>query len=198
MRARNTSTSLSVTWPPEGKVRLVAYDLAASLGIVEQLPAISVGTAVEVVRDDGHAFQPSKLGAEALARIFGTVYPLPNLEQTWNMAPTRDAPVVRLSRDGQRHFDALRWGLVPYFTKDIKKARKPINARDDNVAKSGMFKDAFARRRCLVAQPHNGATIRTARRRSLWRASMANPLPSVASGNGGGPQKARSSRRSPP
>ena len=40
----------------------------------------------------------SFLPAEALARIFGTVNPLPNLETTWNMAPTRDAPVVRLSR----------------------------------------------------------------------------------------------------
>jgi hypothetical protein len=44
----------------------------------------------------------SFLPAEALARIFGTVNPLPNLEQTWNMAPTRDAPVVRLSREGKK------------------------------------------------------------------------------------------------
>jgi putative SOS response-associated peptidase YedK len=95
----------------------------------------------------------SFLPAEALARIFGTVNPLPNLEQTWNLAPTRDAPVVRLSQDGERHLDALKWGLIPYFTKDIKKARKPINARDDNVAKSGMFREAFAKRRCLVPAP---------------------------------------------
>ena len=95
----------------------------------------------------------SFLPAEAIARIFGTVNPLPNLEPTWNMAPTKDAPVVRLSREGQRHLDALKWGLVPYFTKDLKKARKPINARDDNVAKSGMFREAFAKRRCLVPAP---------------------------------------------
>jgi putative SOS response-associated peptidase YedK len=69
------------------------------------------------------------------------------------MAPTRDAPVVRLSREGERHLDALKWGLVPYFTKDLKKARKPINARSETIAKSGMFKEAFARRRCLVPAP---------------------------------------------
>jgi len=81
----------------------------------------------------------SFLPAEALARFFGTVNPPPNLEQTWNIAATRDAPIVRLSKDGQRHPDALKWGLVPYFTKDdLKKARKPINARDDNIAKSGV------------------------------------------------------------
>jgi len=95
----------------------------------------------------------SFLPAEAIAKIFGTVNPLPNLAPTWNMAPTMDAPIVRLARDGQRYLDVLKWGLVPYFTKDLKKARRPINARSENVAKSGMFKDAFARRRCLVPAP---------------------------------------------
>ena len=95
----------------------------------------------------------SFLPAEALARLFETVNPLPNLEPTWNMAPTRDAPVVRLSRGGERHLDTLRWGLVPYFTKDLKKARKPINGRSETIAKSGMFREAFAHRRCLVPAP---------------------------------------------
>ena len=40
-----------------------------------------------------------------------------------------------------------------YFTKDLKKARKPINARSETIAKSGMFKEAFAKRRCLVPAP---------------------------------------------
>ena len=95
----------------------------------------------------------SFLPAEALARLFGTTNPLPNLEPTWNMAPTRDAPVVRLSREGERHLDVLKWGLIPYFTKDLKTARKPINARSETVATSGMFREAFAHRRCLVPAP---------------------------------------------
>lgn len=95
----------------------------------------------------------SFLPAEALAQLFGTVNPLPNLEPTWNMAPTKDAPVVRLSREDERHLDVLKWGLVPYFTKDLKKARKPINARSETVGTSGMFREAFSRRRCLVPAP---------------------------------------------
>jgi putative SOS response-associated peptidase YedK len=47
----------------------------------------------------------------------------------------------------------LKWGLVPYFTKDPKKARKPINARAETIAKSGIFRAAFAQRRCLVPAP---------------------------------------------
>jgi hypothetical protein len=41
----------------------------------------------------------SFLPAEALARLFGTTGPLPNLEPTWNMAPTKAAPIVRFDRD---------------------------------------------------------------------------------------------------
>jgi putative SOS response-associated peptidase YedK len=93
----------------------------------------------------------SFLPAEYLARLFATVNPPPNLNPTWNMAPTMDAPTVRLDREtGERHLDVLKWGLVPYFTKDLKKARKPINARRETVATSGMFREAFAKRRCLV------------------------------------------------
>jgi putative SOS response-associated peptidase YedK len=59
----------------------------------------------------------------------------------------------RKLQKGERHLDALKWGLVPYFTKDLKQARKPINARSETITKSGMFKEAFVRRRCLVPAP---------------------------------------------
>jgi len=93
----------------------------------------------------------SHLPPELLARLFRTMNPLPNLKPTWNMAPTLDAPVIRLHPEsGERHLDVLEWGLLPYFTKDLKAARKPINARCETVGTSGMFKAALAARRCLV------------------------------------------------
>jgi putative SOS response-associated peptidase YedK len=39
---------------------------------------------------------------------------------------------------------------VPHFTKDLKAPRKPINARAESVTSSGMFRGAFAARRCLL------------------------------------------------
>jgi putative SOS response-associated peptidase YedK len=93
----------------------------------------------------------SFLPAEALRALFHTVNPTPNWEPTWNMAPTRDAPVVRLHPATQaRHLDLLRWGLVPHWAKDAKSVRQPINARAETVATAPMFRDALERRRCLV------------------------------------------------
>ena len=67
-----------------------------------------------------------------------------------NLAPTDSAPVVRLAANGERHLDVMKWGLIPYFTNDLKAARKPINARSETIARSGMFKAAFQKRRCLA------------------------------------------------
>ena len=93
----------------------------------------------------------SFLPAEALRGLFHTVNATPNWQPTWNMAPTRDAPVVRLHPETrERHLDLLRWGLVPHWAKDPKSVRQPINARAETVASAPMFRDAMARRHCIV------------------------------------------------
>jgi putative SOS response-associated peptidase YedK len=93
----------------------------------------------------------SFLPAEAIARIFGAVNPLPNLAPSWNVAPTQSALVVRRHPGtAERHLDLLRWGLLPYWTKEPTKMQQPINARSETAAKSGMFRGPLAQRRCIV------------------------------------------------
>lgn len=85
------------------------------------------------------------------ARLFGTMNELPNFAPTWNLAPSQSAPVVRLHpKSGERHLDILNWGFIPHWTKDVKKARKPINARIETAPSSPMFRGAFQERRCLI------------------------------------------------
>ena len=93
----------------------------------------------------------SLLPPHAVQALFGTAGPLLNAAPSWNVAPTQDAMVVRRHPEtGERRLDLLRWGLVPGWTKDLKAARKPINARSETAAGSGMFRAALAARRCLV------------------------------------------------
>ena len=93
----------------------------------------------------------SSLPPELVAKMFGTAGALPNRGPTWNMAPSQDGMVVRRHPEtGERRLDVLRWGLIPHFTKDLKAARKPINARSETAATSGMFRGALAKRRAIV------------------------------------------------
>ena len=66
----------------------------------------------------------------------------------YNVAPTQDAPVVRL-RDGGRRVEMMRWGLVPHWAK-AKKAPLMINARIEGIDTKPMFRDLLGRKRCLV------------------------------------------------
>ena len=93
----------------------------------------------------------SQLPAELIARLFAAEGTLPNTPPSWTVAPTDAALVVRRHpQTGERRLGELRWGLVPGFTKDIKTARRPINARSETIASSGMFRAALQARRCLV------------------------------------------------
>jgi putative SOS response-associated peptidase YedK len=97
----------------------------------------------------GRYFPPR--GTAAVARYFETVNPLPNLAPSWNRAPTQDGLVVRRHPEtGARHLDALRWGLVPRWAKDPSVGSRMINARSESLAEKPAFRDAFARRRCIV------------------------------------------------
>lgn len=67
----------------------------------------------------------------------------------WNIAPTQPAPIVP-NRAGPRAIELARWGLVPPWAKSLAEGARMINARADTAATKRAFRDALARRRCLV------------------------------------------------
>src|SRR5262245_34765867 len=77
--------------------------------------------------------------------------PNPNFPPSWNVAPTYQLPVVRYHRKaGERSLDLLRWGLVPYWARDLNVGFANINAKAEGIETRPAFRDAFQRRRCLV------------------------------------------------
>ena len=68
----------------------------------------------------------------------------------FNVAPTQPAPVVTL-RDGVRTVEMMRWGLIPFWgTKPGARPPLMINARVESLDAKQVFRDALARKRCLV------------------------------------------------
>lgn len=67
----------------------------------------------------------------------------------WNIAPTQDAPVV-VQEPARRRIRSLRWGLVPPWARDPRVAARHVNARSETASVRPAFREAFARRRCLV------------------------------------------------
>src|ERR1700722_3146568 len=75
----------------------------------------------------------------------------PELAPTYNAAPQSLQPVIRLnSETGEREIAFMKWGLVPYWSKTVKLKYSTINADADKLTTSGMWREPFKRRRCLV------------------------------------------------
>lgn len=77
--------------------------------------------------------------------------PLPGPD--YNIAPT-DPVVAVMERERpegvRRLLTAVRWGLVPSWSKDAAGAARLINARVETVAEKPAFRKALASRRCLL------------------------------------------------
>ena len=71
-------------------------------------------------------------------------------DATWNAAPTQELPVFLVGPKGRRELRLMRWGLVPYWAKNVHIGAKMINIRADTVTEKPGFHNAFSRRRCLV------------------------------------------------
>ena len=78
--------------------------------------------------------------------------------ERYDVAPADPAAVIverRTDADPavtRRAVVLYRWGLLPHWVSDARRAAaKAINARAETVATSGLFREAFRRRRCLGA-----------------------------------------------
>ncbi|MCU1734275.1 MULTISPECIES: SOS response-associated peptidase [unclassified Pseudomonas] len=69
----------------------------------------------------------------------------------WNISPGAQVLIQRLD-DGQMTLARARWGLTPPWLTDL--TRTPAHARAETLAEQPMFREAFAKRRCLL--PANG------------------------------------------
>ncbi|MEM7611017.1 MAG: SOS response-associated peptidase [Pseudomonadota bacterium] len=88
--------------------------------------------------------------AEAVSDLFGVNDAGLAVTPQYNIAPTDLAAVIRLTPAGERELTMLRWGLVPFWSKDRKAASRMINARRETVAEKPAFRKAFRERRCIV------------------------------------------------
>jgi putative SOS response-associated peptidase YedK len=71
----------------------------------------------------------------------------------YNVAPTTHQPIIRQSREtGEREIVLARWGLVPFFTKDMQdvKGLSTINARAETIATAKTWREPVKKRRCLI------------------------------------------------
>lgn len=121
------------------------------------------------------------------------------VRRRFNVAPGDDVLAVVRRADAAPQGALLRWGLVPAWAGDPREVGvRTINARAETVAERPTYREAFARRRCLIVAdgfyewsagaPHwitreDGAPFAFAGLWASWRPrdqADVEPLPSCA------------------
>jgi putative SOS response-associated peptidase YedK len=87
--------------------------------------------------------------SELLERL--GVRELSELSSRYNIAPGSKIPLVRTKSEvGSRELTAVRWGLVPAWSKQDGLGAGLINARAETLTDKPSFRAAFRARRCLI------------------------------------------------
>jgi len=89
---------------------------------------------------------------DELASYFSATFaPELTIEQraSWNVAPTSLVVAVTQHESGRLLSD-YRWGLVPWWAKDLSIGNRAFNARAETLATKPAFRSAFAARRALI------------------------------------------------
>ena len=124
---------------------------------------------------------------EAVARLFRvSAVHAHDLAPRYNIAPTQEVPIIRVSpfleedeaHTAVRELALARWGLVPFWAKDVSIGNRMINARGETVAQKPAFRAAFRKRRCLVPADGFFEWQQTASGKQPWyiRAASGEPL----------------------
>lgn len=117
----------------------------------------------------------------AVEEYFEVVESAAELPPRYNLTPGRDVAVVREDA-GNRRLGFVQWGLVPFWAKDASIGHKLVNARLEGIESKPAYREAFARRRCLI--PASGfyewAETGSSRRQPYFIRASAEPLLALA------------------
>lgn len=88
------------------------------------------------------------INPESAREDLGVVSMPPDYQPRYNVAPTQ--PIAVVADAGTRRAEWMRWGLIPFWAKDISIGSRMINARSETLMEKPAFRNAFTKRRCIV------------------------------------------------
>ncbi|SMO72474.1 SOS response-associated peptidase [Fodinibius sediminis] len=96
-------------------------------------------------------FFDSHIHPDKLGYLFGAKLNIPkNFEGRRNTRPTNPSFIIKTGEDGEREVTIHEFGLIPSWSKDRKLQYSTMNARDDKLMSSNLWRPLFKSKRCIV------------------------------------------------
>lgn len=77
------------------------------------------------------------------------LYSSDNIKPSYNIAPGMNL-LCAFIKDGVHDIRYMKWGLVPFWSKDLNMGYKTFNARSETIHRKPTFRSAFRKQRCLI------------------------------------------------
>jgi putative SOS response-associated peptidase YedK len=127
----------------------VTEPLRPDYNVAPTKPVYAVVTRAPRDGADEQAAGQARSGARADRDAPEPSAPEPSAPEPSTPDPSAPEPSA-IEHGGVRELRVVRWGLVPFWAKDISIGSRLINARAETVATKPAFRRAFARHRCLL------------------------------------------------
>jgi len=72
-----------------------------------------------------------------------------DLPPRYNISPENQIGVI-VEVEGKRHFQTMKWGLIPFWSKKPTMEYSTINARGETLEVRPTFRHSFKNRRCII------------------------------------------------
>jgi putative SOS response-associated peptidase YedK len=97
----------------------------------------------------GRAVIIDREGIERIAIEFSVPFSPSMWKPRYNVRPTQTLPALRRAGSGYT-VDELRWGLIPFWSKEPVTKYPTFNARSEAILEKPTYREPFKRRRCLL------------------------------------------------
>ena len=120
--------------------------------------------------------------ASEIATLFDGLE-IPPQEPRHNICPTQDVLAVR-QVDQQAQAVMLRWGLVPFWAKELKIGSRMINARSETVFEKPSFRAAAKSKRCVIVADgfYEWTPVEGQKKKQPWLIARADNRPLLMAG----------------
>ncbi|MBZ0165757.1 MAG: SOS response-associated peptidase [Candidatus Omnitrophica bacterium] len=93
-------------------------------------------------------FAQTRTEKETLLKRFRLKKIVEDLVPRFNIAPGQNVPVIL--NENPSELTQVRWGLIPFWSKDDKIGYKMINARAETIGEKPAFRNSLKKKRCLI------------------------------------------------
>lgn len=101
-------------------------------------------------------------------------------QKNYNAAPTEELPVITNRKPDVLSY--FRWGLLPFWAKDIRMGFKMINTRCESFREKESFRNILEKRRCLVIADGFYEWKETSGQKAPYRFTLINGEPYAFAG----------------